>query len=108
LKAVTIRPAEILGVAKDLGSLEVDKRANLVITQGPLLQVTSDVKALFINGKPTTTESRHTRLHDKYRGRLVEVRAGRSPLGLVRSPAVDPAAAAKPGNGVEAGAGDGH
>ena len=90
IKAVTLRAAEILGVASQLGSLEVGKRANLVITQGPLLQVTSDVKALFIHGKPVTTETRHTRLNAKYRGRLAEVRAGRAPLGLVRNPVVEP------------------
>lgn len=91
LKAVTIRPAEILGVSNQLGSLEVGKRANLVITQGPMLQVTSDVKALFIHGKPVGVANRHTKLSDKYRGRLSEVRAGRAPLGLVRNPVAAPA-----------------
>lgn len=107
LKAVTIRPAEILGVSSQLGSLEVGKRANLVITQGPLLQVTSDVKALFIHGKPVTTESRHTRLNAKYRSRLADVRAGRAPLGLVRTPPADPSATqpAKVGAGGAAAAG---
>ena len=92
LKSVTIRPAEILGVGSLLGSLDPGKRANLVITQGPLLQVTSEVKALFIHGKPVTTDSRHTRLAAKYRQRTAEVRAGRAPLGLVRTLAAEPAA----------------
>ena len=109
LKAVTIRPAEILGVGSILGSLDVGKRANLVITQGPLLQVTSEVKALFIHGKPVTIESRHTRLAAKYRQRAAEVRAGRSPLGLVRSSPVEPTPAlpAKAGNPPVPAAGDG-
>ena len=52
LKAVTLAPAEILGVADQLGSLEVGKRANLVLTLGHILQPTTEVKGLFIGGKP--------------------------------------------------------
>ncbi len=85
IKAVTIVPATILGVGDRLGSLEVGKKANLVITAGPLLQATTDVKALFIGGKPLPPESRHTKLYAKYRQRLAEVRAGTAPLGLERT-----------------------
>ncbi len=99
VKSVTLTPATILGVADTLGSLEVGKRANLVITEGPLLQVTSPVKGLFINGKPVTMETKQTKLHDKYRGRLAEIKAGRAPLGLVRNPSatVGPAASGEGG-----------
>ena len=82
LRAVTITPAQILGVADQLGSLEVGKRANLVITAGHILQPTTVVKGLFIAGKPLTPESRHTRLYAKYQQRLAEVKAGTAPLGL--------------------------
>jgi len=82
LRAVTLAPAEILGVADQLGSLEVGKRANLVLTAGHVLQPTAEVKGLFLNGKPLTPESRHTRLYARYRGRLAEVRAGTAPLGI--------------------------
>src|SRR5205807_1298782 len=88
LKAVTLAPAQILGVADRLGSLEVGKRANLVVTAGPLLQATTEVKALFVGGKPLTPDSRQTRLYSKYRRRLAEVRAGTAPLGLERGPSV--------------------
>ncbi|MDB5348866.1 MAG: amidohydrolase, imidazolonepropionase [Planctomycetota bacterium] len=107
IKAVTLNPATILGIAELLGSLEVGKRANLVITQGPLLQVTSDVKALFIAGKPLTPESRHTRLYSKYRQRLAEVKAGRAPLGLVRTPPSVSPVPAPAASSPAAGAGDG-
>ena len=85
LKAVTLAPAQILGVADELGSLEAGKRANLVITKGPLLQVTGDIQALFIGGQPVMPESRHTKLYAKYQQRLAEVKAGTAPLGLQRS-----------------------
>ncbi len=98
LKAVTLAPAQILGVADQVGSLEVGKRANLVITAGHILQPTTAVKALFLAGKPLPPESRHTRLYAKYRRRLDEVQAGTAPLGLdpppplVAEPApIDPA-----------------
>ena len=52
LKAVTLTPAQILGVADRVGSLEAGKRANLVVTAGHILQPTTPVLALFIGGKP--------------------------------------------------------
>ena len=94
LKAVTLRPAEILGLADQLGSLEPGKRANVVLTVGHILQPTTEVKALFIGGHPVAPESRHTRLYAKYRGRLDDVRRGLAPLGIEPSPR--PAAAAAP------------
>ncbi len=84
LRAVTLAPAEILGVAAELGSIETGKRANLVITAGDLLEPTTSVLGIFIDGKPIAIESRHTRLYDKYRGRLDLVRKGRARLGLDR------------------------
>ena len=74
----------ILGVADRLGSLEVGKRANLVVTAGHILQPTTSVLALFIDGKPLTPESRHTQLYSRYLRGLEEVRAGSAPLGLDR------------------------
>ncbi len=91
LRAVTLIPAQILGVADQLGSLEVGKRANLVLTAGHILQPTTEVKGLFIAGKPLAPESRHTRLYAKYRGRLNEVKAGTAALGLDPDPSAAPA-----------------
>ena len=84
LKAVTLTAAQILGVADRVGSLEAGKRANLVVTAGHILQPTTSVLALFIDGKHLTPESRHTQLYSRYLRRLEEVRAGSAPLGLDR------------------------
>lgn len=81
LKAVTLYPAQILGVADQLGSIEVGKRANLVLTTGDLLQVSSQVQAIFIDGKPIEPTNKQTRLYERYRERLKEFKAGRVPLG---------------------------
>jgi imidazolonepropionase-like amidohydrolase len=81
LKAVTLYPAQILGVADQLGSIETGKRANLVLTDGDILQASTRVKALFIDGKPLEPTSKQTRLYERYRERLKEVKEGRAPLG---------------------------
>ena len=81
IKAVTLYPAQILGVADQLGTIESGKRANLVLTDGDLLQASTQVKAVFIDGQPLEPVSKHTRLYERYQERLREVKAGRAPLG---------------------------
>ena len=107
LRAVTLAPAEILGVSDQLGSLEVGKRANIVITAGHVLQPTTEVKALFLAGKPLAPESRHTRLYSKFKTRLAEVKAGTAPLGLDSDPGSTPTPATSPAsNPTTGGQGD--
>src|SRR5207249_3665405 len=81
LKAVTLYPAQILGVDKDLGSIAPGKRGNLVLTNGDILQASTQVLGLFIDGKPLSPASKHTRLYERYLERLKEVQEGRAPLG---------------------------
>jgi imidazolonepropionase-like amidohydrolase len=52
LRALTIWPAEILGVADRLGTLEVGKIANLTITRGDLFDQNATVSQVFIDGRP--------------------------------------------------------
>ncbi|MGH9937065.1 MAG: amidohydrolase family protein, partial [Blastocatellia bacterium] len=52
IKAMTIYPAEIFGVAEQLGSIEKGKIANIVVTSGDLFDWRSQVKHVFIDGKP--------------------------------------------------------
>jgi imidazolonepropionase-like amidohydrolase len=81
LKAVTLYPAQILGVAEQLGTIEAGKRANLVLADGDILQASTQVKAVFIDGQPLEPVSKHTRLYERYRERLREVKEGRAPPG---------------------------
>jgi imidazolonepropionase-like amidohydrolase len=69
LKAVTIYPAEIFGVADQIGSIEVGKLANLIITDGDPLEIRTQIKHLIIRGRDVGLASRHTELYDKYKGR---------------------------------------
>jgi imidazolonepropionase-like amidohydrolase len=63
---VTIYPAQIFGVDKLLGSVEVGKMADLIVTDGDPLEFKTNVKYIFNNGKPIDLSSRHTRLYDKF------------------------------------------
>jgi imidazolonepropionase-like amidohydrolase len=69
LKAVTIYPAQIFGVDKVIGSIEAGKLANLVITDGDILELRTKVKHLFIAGRPVDMTNKHTRLYEKYKDR---------------------------------------
>jgi imidazolonepropionase-like amidohydrolase len=77
LRAVTLSAAEILGVAEQLGSIEAGKRANLVLANGDLLQASTQVVGVFIDGRPLPPTSKQTRLYERYRDRLREVRESR-------------------------------
>jgi imidazolonepropionase-like amidohydrolase len=66
LKAMTLNAAEIWGVADQLGSLDVGKTANVVVSNGDPLDVKTDVKRVFIGGQEIPMTSRQTRLRDEY------------------------------------------
>lgn len=68
LKAITLNPAEIWGVADSLGSLDVGKTANVVVANGDPLDVRTDVKRVFIEGQELPMTSRQTELRDRYAG----------------------------------------
>jgi len=67
LKAVTIYPAQILGVADRLGTLETGKAATLIMTNGDPLDFPTQVEAAFIDGRKIDLSNRQTRLREKYR-----------------------------------------
>ena len=66
LKAITIIPAEIFGVADKLGSLEVGKNATLFASTGDALETRSQIKYLFIDGWQVPLDSRHIQLYNEF------------------------------------------
>ena len=66
LKAVTIIPAEIFGVADKYGSLEEGKMANLFVSDGDPFETKTNIEHLFINGWKIAIENRHTLLYDEF------------------------------------------
>jgi imidazolonepropionase-like amidohydrolase len=69
LRAVTVYPAQILGLGNQIGTLETGKIANVIVTNGDPLEVTTDVRYLFIRGQLTSTNNRHKALYEKYLNR---------------------------------------
>jgi imidazolonepropionase-like amidohydrolase len=67
LKAITINAAEIWGVADQLGSLDTGKTANIVVANGDPLDVKTDVKQVFIQGRAIPMTDRQVRLRDEYK-----------------------------------------
>jgi imidazolonepropionase-like amidohydrolase len=69
LRAVTLGPAEILGLGSEMGSLEVGKRADVIVTDGDPLQIVTNVERAFIGGAEVSLESKHTRLYKEFKDR---------------------------------------
>jgi imidazolonepropionase-like amidohydrolase len=66
LKAVTLYPAQILGVGTRVGSIEPGKVADLQVTDGDPLEVATRCEQVIIGGRLMPMESRQTRLFKKY------------------------------------------
>jgi imidazolonepropionase-like amidohydrolase len=69
LRAITIDAATILGVAREVGSLEVGKRANLFIAKGDPLEVRTEVTHVFIQGRDVGVDNVHKRLYERHKTR---------------------------------------
>ncbi|MCL4524123.1 MAG: amidohydrolase family protein, partial [Acidobacteria bacterium] len=69
LKAVTINPAQMFSVDKELGTIEQGKIANIIVTNGDPLELQTEVRYLFIKGQLTSTDNKHKQLYEKYRAR---------------------------------------
>jgi imidazolonepropionase-like amidohydrolase len=67
LKAITINPAKIFGVADRTGSLEPGKDADLVVWTGDPFEPLSQPTAVFIHGQAQPMTSRQTELRDRYK-----------------------------------------
>jgi len=66
LKAITIVPAEIFGVADQLGSLEIGKQATLFVCDGDPFENKTQIKQVFIDGWQIPLSSRQTQLYDEF------------------------------------------
>ncbi|MCA9152132.1 MAG: amidohydrolase family protein [Planctomycetales bacterium] len=66
IKALTLYPAQILGVADRVGSLEIGKHATLIVTDGSPLDTETATLLAFVQGRRVDLGSRHTDLAQKY------------------------------------------
>ena len=67
--AITLAPAQILGLDALVGSIEPGKIANLVVSRGDPLDIRSEITHVFVKGVPVSLQTRHTELYEKYKAR---------------------------------------
>ena len=67
LKAITLYPAQILGCADRVGSLEAGKDATLIVASGDVLETPTQIELAFVQGRQVDLSSKHTQLWQKYR-----------------------------------------
>lgn len=66
IRSITLSPAEILGVADRVGSLDNGKDATLFVADGDILETPTQVERAFVQGRVVDLGSRHTQLYRKY------------------------------------------
>ncbi len=67
LRAITLAPAEVFGVADRYGSLQAGKVANVVVWSGDPFEFTTAVEHVFIRGREIPLRSRQTELFERYK-----------------------------------------
>jgi imidazolonepropionase-like amidohydrolase len=66
LKALTINPAEMLGVADRIGSIEPGKIANLIVAKGDPLEVRTAITHVVIAGRDVPFDNKQLALYERY------------------------------------------
>jgi len=67
LQAITLTPAKILGIDKQTGSLEAGKDANVIVSDGDLLDIrTNNIIYAFIQGKQISLDNKQKQLYQRY------------------------------------------
>lgn len=79
LKAITLSPAQILGLDQRVGSLQPGLDATLIVTTGNPLETTTQVERAFIQGRPVQLNDRHKRLWRKYQQKYQQLKEAAVP-----------------------------
>jgi imidazolonepropionase-like amidohydrolase len=69
LKAISLSPAEIFGVADRVGSLAEGKDATLFVADGNILETATQVESAYVAGRKIDLTDKHKRLWQKYQER---------------------------------------
>ncbi len=68
LRAITSTPAEILGLGGEIGSIAPGRRADLVLTDGDILEITTDIERMWVGGEEV--DPRDNRQYELYQSFL--------------------------------------
>ena len=67
LQSITLNAAKVLGVEKQTGSIEVGKDANIIISEGDILDMkTNQVTHAFIQGRDVNLDDKQKQLNERY------------------------------------------
>lgn len=66
LRAITLDAARVLGIESTVGSIEPGKQATLMVVSGDILELSSTVDQLYIQGKTIDMRDMHKQLYEKY------------------------------------------
>ncbi len=77
LRSITLYPAQILGVADRVGSLEPGRDATLFVSTGDPLETETQITQAWIQGRKVDLSSRHTQLNAKYLEKYRQLSEGR-------------------------------
>ncbi len=77
---ISARPAEVMGLGGEIGSLRPGRRGDVVIWSGDPLELTSGVEAVWIDGVAQDLTTHQTRLRERYRS----LERGALPPGYTR------------------------
>jgi len=70
LSAITLNAAKILGIADKTGSIELGKDANIVISDGDILDMRSNkITTLLIQGRMVDLTDKHKQLYERYKSK---------------------------------------
>jgi imidazolonepropionase-like amidohydrolase len=69
LRAITLSPAEIFGVATRMGTLETGKDATVIVATGDVMDPRTEITHVFVDGAAQPMETRHTRLYREFKDR---------------------------------------
>jgi imidazolonepropionase-like amidohydrolase len=68
LQAITLNAAKVLGIDKQTGSLETGKDANIIVSNGDVLDIkTSNISYAFIQGRPLNLDNKQKQLYERYK-----------------------------------------
>ena len=69
LKAVTLVPAEVLGVSDRVGSLQIGKEADVVVWSGDPFEFATVAEHVYVRGVENTERTRQDELTDRYKNK---------------------------------------
>ncbi|MGF1586379.1 MAG: amidohydrolase family protein [Bacteroidales bacterium] len=73
LRSITLYPARILGLDGQMGSLDVGKDASIIVADGNLLELSTRIEQVYIQGRLVHMYDKHLRLYERYQERYRQI-----------------------------------